>query len=104
VDVPYEWLTFFLEDDERLATIARDYSSGAMLTGEVKKELITILQVINDNLLSQTYLNAFTCITISCSPYFWSLSQGMVGEHQQRRAAVTDDVVREFMRVRPLEF
>ena len=39
----YEWLTFFLDDDERLATIGRDYSSGAMLTGEVKKELIGVL-------------------------------------------------------------
>lgn len=41
----YEWLTFFLESDERLAEIARDYSSGAMLTGEVKKELIEVLTV-----------------------------------------------------------
>jgi len=43
VDVSYEWLTFFLESDERLAEIAKDYSSGAMLTGEVKKELIDVL-------------------------------------------------------------
>lgn len=45
VDVSYEWLTFFLESDERLAEIARDYASGAMLTGEVKKELIDVLTV-----------------------------------------------------------
>lgn len=45
VDVSYEWLTFFLESDERLAEITRDYASGAMLTGEVKKELITVLTV-----------------------------------------------------------
>lgn len=45
VDVSYEWLMFFLESDERLAEIARDYSSGAMLTGEVKKELIQVLTV-----------------------------------------------------------
>ena len=44
VDVSYEWLRFFLEDDERLATIAKDYSSGVLLTGEVKKELIGVLQ------------------------------------------------------------
>ena len=43
MDVSYEWLSFFLEDDERLAQIGRDYSSGAMLTGEVKKELISLL-------------------------------------------------------------
>jgi tryptophanyl-tRNA synthetase len=43
--VAYEWLIFFLESDERLAEITRDYASGAMLTGEVKKELITVLTV-----------------------------------------------------------
>ena len=69
----YEWLIFFLESDERLAEIGRDYSSGAMLTGEVKKELIGVLQE-------------------------------MVAEHQERRSAVTDEVVRQFMEVRPLDF
>jgi len=43
-DVSCEWLKFFLESDERLAEIYRDYGSGAMLTGEVKKELIALLQ------------------------------------------------------------
>ena len=33
------------QDDERLATILREYGSGAMLTGDVKKELIGVLQV-----------------------------------------------------------
>ncbi|CAM9178427.1 unnamed protein product, partial [Ectocarpus fasciculatus] len=50
VDVSYEWLTFFLEDDERLAQITRDYGSGAMLTGEVKKQLIEVLtEVVSDH-------------------------------------------------------
>lgn len=31
-------------------------------------------------------------------------SQDMVMAHQERRAAVTDDVVRQFMEVRPLDF
>lgn len=73
VDVSYEWLSFFLEDDERLAQIGRDYGSGAMLTGEVKKELVA-------------------CLT------------ELVTQHQERRAAVTDEVVRAFMAVRPLTF
>lgn len=73
VDVSYEWLTFFCEDDERIAQIAKDYSSGAMLTGEVKKELIGVLQK-------------------------------MVASHQERRSLVTDDVVRQFMTVRPLDY
>jgi len=44
VDVPYQWLTFFMEDDDRLAQIEKDYSSGAMSTGQIKAELISVLQ------------------------------------------------------------
>lgn len=66
VDVPYQYLTFFLEDDEELARIGEDYSTGKMLTGEVKQRLIALLQDI-------------------------------IKQHQERRAKVTDDMVREFM-------
>ena len=44
-----------------------------MLTGELKKELVAVLQKL-------------------------------VCEHQQRRAAVTDDIVKQFMTPRPLNF
>ncbi|CAI2370183.1 unnamed protein product [Moneuplotes crassus] len=37
VDIPYQYLTFFMEDDEELARIAEEYSSGRMLTGEIKQ-------------------------------------------------------------------
>lgn len=46
VDISYQYLRFFLEDDERLETIRKDYSSGELLTGHLKKELIGILQKI----------------------------------------------------------
>jgi tryptophanyl-tRNA synthetase len=72
VDVSYEYLRFFLEDDAELKRIGEDYKAGRMLTGEVKAKLIEVLQP-------------------------------MVAAHQQRRAAVTDEVVRRFMAVRPLE-
>ncbi|XP_071511605.1 tryptophan--tRNA ligase, cytoplasmic-like [Diadema antillarum] len=71
VDISYQYLSFFLEDDVRLAEIKEEYSSGRMLTGELKKELITILQ-------------------------------SLVGEIQERRKQVTDDVVAEFMSPRKL--
>lgn len=73
VDIPYQYLTFFMEDDQRLEQIKQDYSSGAMLTGELKKILIETLQPL-------------------------------VAQHIERRKLVTDDVVREFMRIRPLKF
>jgi len=40
IDVPYQWLTFFEEDDNRLKQIHDDYKSGKMLTGEIKAILI----------------------------------------------------------------
>jgi tryptophanyl-tRNA synthetase len=43
IDVPYQWLTFFEEDDHRLKKIHDDYSSGKMLTGELKEILINKL-------------------------------------------------------------
>lgn len=44
VDVAFQYLTFFLEDDAELEKIRVDYSSGAMLTGEVKARLIALVQ------------------------------------------------------------
>ncbi|XP_047994660.1 tryptophan--tRNA ligase, cytoplasmic [Leguminivora glycinivorella] len=47
VDISYKYLTFFLEDDERLAEIKKSYESGEMLTGELKKIAIeTVTPVI----------------------------------------------------------
>ncbi|MEM3755903.1 MAG: tryptophan--tRNA ligase [Thermoplasmatales archaeon] len=40
VDVPYQWLFYLFEDnDEEIKRIAEEYSTGRMLTGEVKKIL-----------------------------------------------------------------
>jgi tryptophanyl-tRNA synthetase len=75
-DVSYQWLRFFLEDDEKLELIGKDYGSGSgeyWATGMVKKELIAILQ-------------------------------DMVAKHQERRKEVTDEVVDEWMAVRKLDF
>ena len=43
VDVPFQYLRFFLEDDEKLAEIKEKYSSGEMMTGDVKAILIECL-------------------------------------------------------------
>jgi tryptophanyl-tRNA synthetase len=73
VDVAYQWLRFFEPSDEKLKQIGYDYSSGKLLTGDVKKVLVALLQ-------------------------------GIAKEHQDARALVTDEMVEEFMSVRPLEF
>ncbi|CBN78295.1 Tryptophan--tRNA ligase [Ectocarpus siliculosus] len=72
VDVPYQYLTFFMEDDDELKRIGEEYAAGRMLTGEVKKILIEILTK-------------------------------MTKDHQDARAAVTDEMVRSFMAVRPID-
>jgi tryptophanyl-tRNA synthetase len=37
VDVAYQYLIYFLDDDVQLEAIAKEYSSGRMTTGEIKK-------------------------------------------------------------------
>jgi tryptophanyl-tRNA synthetase len=69
VDVSYQYLRFFLDDDVELERIEKEYSTGKMMTGEIKAYLIKVLQELVKN-------------------------------HQEARAKVTDDVVRQFMSVR----
>merc|ERR1712232_725389 len=76
VDVAYQWLRFFLHDDELLDRIGREYGTGQgdyWNTGSVKTKLIEELQNI-------------------------------VAAHQKVREKVTDAEVAEWMVVRPLEF
>ncbi len=72
-DIPYQYLEYFLEDDEELKRIHDDYEAGRMLSGEVKKILIAEVQKI-------------------------------IGDFQERRAKVTDEIVRQFFAIRKLEF
>ena len=74
VDVAYQWLSFFLDDDDELAAIGASYSSGKgpyWSTGLVKDKLISLLQE-------------------------------MVAAHQAKRVLVDDTVVKEWMAVRRL--
>lgn len=44
VDVAYQWLNFFMEDDEELKKLGEDYRKGELLTGELKAICIKHLQ------------------------------------------------------------
>lgn len=69
VDVSYQWLRFFLEDDEELARIGQEYGSGKgeyWSTGSVKAKLVSVLKEL-------------------------------VAEHQERRSKVTEEVIKKFM-------
>lgn len=73
IDISFQYLRFFLDDDEKLEKIRQDYSSGELLSGFLKKELIDILTPL-------------------------------VLQHQEKRKLVTDDLIREFMTPRQLQF
>lgn len=72
-DIPFQYLEYFLEDEEELMRIKKEYGDGKMLTGEVKKILIQELQKL-------------------------------IGEFQERRKNVTQEVVEQFFAIRMLEF
>ena len=73
-DVSYQWLSFLLEDDEELATIGKDYGSGSGEYWSTGKVKARLI----------------------------TLLQGLVAEHQERRAKITDDEVRKWMAQRSI--
>lgn len=44
VDVAYQYMSFFLDDDAKLAELKEQYSKGDLMSGEMKKECIGVLQ------------------------------------------------------------
>ena len=68
VDVPFQYLTFFMEDDVRLAKIKVKYASGELLSGEVKLELIKIMQAF-----TKTIQDARSKVTDADVEYFMSI-------------------------------
>ncbi|KAF2202293.1 tryptophanyl-tRNA synthetase [Delitschia confertaspora ATCC 74209] len=43
IDVPYQYLTYFEDDDEKLQGFYDAYKKGDMLTGEMKKECVDVM-------------------------------------------------------------
>lgn len=42
-DIPYQYLTFFLDDDAELQQIGDEYKAGKLLSSEVKNRLVSVL-------------------------------------------------------------
>lgn len=55
IDVAYQLLKFFLEDDEKLEEVRVAYSKGEMLTGEIKKLAIEVSLVSCTNCYSSSW-------------------------------------------------
>ncbi|KAH8739215.1 tryptophanyl-tRNA synthetase [Cryptosporidium ryanae] len=66
VDVSWQYLRFILEDDDRLDEIGRKYSSGEMLSGEIKmilvEELVKLTQRHQENrkAVTESVIEQFT--------------------------------------------
>ena len=73
-DVSYQWLSFLLEDDEELASIGKDYGSGSGEYWSTGKVKARLITLLQD----------------------------LVAKHQERRAKITDDEVREWMAQRSI--
>lgn len=73
VDVAYQYLKYFDDDDEKVDRVAEQYRKGELLSGEMKKMAIELLQ---------SYVSNF----------------------QERRSKVTDDILKEYMTPRKLEW
>ncbi|MCO5585080.1 hypothetical protein L7F22_039012 [Adiantum nelumboides] len=46
VDVAYQYMLFFVDDDEEMAELAKQYRAGELLSGEMKDRAIAVLQQI----------------------------------------------------------
>ncbi|PWN34215.1 tryptophanyl-tRNA synthetase [Meira miltonrushii] len=46
VDVAYQYMLFFVDDDEEMAELARQYRAGELLSGEMKDRAVAVLQQI----------------------------------------------------------
>ncbi|TKR70702.1 hypothetical protein L596_022691 [Steinernema carpocapsae] len=46
VDTSFQFLKYFLESDEELEEVRQQYTSGKMLTGELKAKAIEVIQAV----------------------------------------------------------
>lgn len=44
VDVAYQYLTYFEEEDSKIEKFYKDYKAGTLSTGEMKRECIAVVQ------------------------------------------------------------
>jgi len=78
VDVAYQYLSFFTDNDEELERIGDAYRKGELLTGELKKNCIAKLQEVigafqaRRALIDDAVLDEFMAVR----PLVWGTSSG----------------------------
>ena len=103
VDISYQYLTFFLEDDDKLEKIRQVWNLSFILS--------SILVVDGGGLFSkcglynvlQEYLSG-DLLTGDLKKILIDVLTPMVVEHQARRKGITDSLAMEFMQARSLNF
>lgn len=89
VDVAYQYLTYFVDDDADLQATYDAYRAGTLTTGDLKKKCIKVLA---------DFIKAFQEVR----GYFRRL--GCSSTPSQERKGVTDEILNEMMSVRPLNY
>jgi len=78
VDIAFQWLRFFLFDDEELARIARLYGPGELGPGEKRMYTVEVKRILSDIIIK------------------------MAREHQAKKAALTPEQMNAVFKVRPI--
>lgn len=60
-DIPFQYLSFFLDDDEEISTIEKEYRAGTLSTGDLKKRCIEVLQ---------KFVGDFQAVSLSTMAFF----------------------------------
>ena len=111
VDVSYQYLRFFMEDDAELERVRTDGSRGGggaelpPCAGRQGRSTAPDHPPSHPFLVQiRTEYGAGRMLTSEVKAALVGVLVPMVVAHQEARRAVTDDVVRAFMTPRPLEF
>ena len=63
-DIPFQYLSFFLDDDEEISRIEKEYRAGTLSTGDLKKRCIEVLQ---------KFVGDFQAVSFSTIGFFFPL-------------------------------
>jgi len=105
VDVSYQYLRFFMEDDEELEKVRRALRSRIRcLSAARQRTRRRSALALNVSAQIGTEYRAGRMMSGEVKKRLIEVLTPMIMEHQRRRALVTDDVVRRYTTERPLEF
>ena len=88
IDTSFQYLKFFLEDDEELAKIEKDYRAGKQGVSSLPFQKINLGELLTGEIKQKC---------IACL-------QELTKQHQERRALATPEKVQDYWAVRKLKY